>query len=189
MSSNDPPRPLLDQAALAVQALRQAGRLGFDVLVRIDNTAETAAAPYQFDAARGTLHRRGCRAIPDGAPLYGRWHLSRDDLTVACKRCKPLPDETKPSDPTDRADLLMGLLSLVSQFSGVLKERGKDYQKTDEGQALTEQLGAIYRNLGRREKDVLDSALGTLDTVIERLRALDRSLNQNGADGKASGKE
>ncbi len=184
MSTNDPPRPLLDQAALAVQALRRAGQLGFDVLVRIDNTAEAAAAPYQFDAARGTLHRRGCRAIPDGAPLYARWHLGRDDLTVACKRCKPLPDETKPSDPTERADLLLGLLSLVSQFSGVLKERGKDYQKTDEGQALTAQLGAIYRNLGRREKDMLDAMLGTLDTVIERLRALDRSLNKNGVDGK-----
>ena len=95
-----------------------------------------------------------------------------------------MPDETKPSDPTDRADLLLGLLSLVSQFSGVLKERGKDYQKTDEGQALITQLGAIYRDLGRREKDILDAMLGTLDTVVERLRALDRSLNKNGVDGK-----
>ena len=184
MSTNDLPLPLLDEVALAVQTLRHAGRIGFDVLVRIDNTAEAGGAPYQFDAARGTLHRRGCRAIPDGAPLYARWHLGRDDLTVACKRCKPLPDETKPSDPTDRADLLLGLLSLVSQFSGVLKERGKDYQKTDEGQALITQLGAIYRDLGRREKDILDAMLGTLDTVAERLRALDRSLNKNGVDGK-----
>ena len=95
-----------------------------------------------------------------------------------------MPDETTPSDPTERADLLLGLLSLVSQFSGVLKERGKDYQKTDEGQALTAQLGAIYRNLGRREKDMLDAMLGTLDTVVERLRALERSLNRNGVDGK-----
>jgi hypothetical protein len=184
MSSNDPPRPVLDQVALAVQTLRGAGRLGSDVLVRIDNSAEAAAAPYQFDAATGRLHRRGCRAIPEGAPLYGRWHLGRDDLTITCKRCKPLPDETKPSEPTDRAELLLGLLSLVSQFSGVLKERGKDYQKTDEGQALTTQLGTIYRNLGRQEKDMLDVMLGTLDTVVERLRALERSLQKNGVDGK-----
>lgn len=184
MSSSDQTRPLFDQAALALQALRSGGRLRSDVLLRIDNTAEASAAPYQFDAAVGRLHRRGCRAIPDGAPLYGRWHLGRDDLTVACKRCKPLPDETKPSEPTDRADLLLGLLSLVSQFSGALKDRGKDYQKTDEGQALTAQLGAIYRTLGRQEKDMLDMMLGTLDTVIERLRALDRSLHKNGVDGK-----
>ena len=108
MSTSDQNRPLLDQAALALQALRGAGRRRTDVLLRIDNTAEAAAAPYQFDAAAGLLHRRGCRAIPEGAPLYGRWHLGRDDLTVACKRCKPLPDETKPSEPTDRADLLLG---------------------------------------------------------------------------------
>jgi hypothetical protein len=184
MSSSDPRRPLLDQAALALQALRGVGRRRADILLRIDNSAEAAAAPYQFDAAAGLLHRRGCQAIPEGAPLYGRWHLVRDDLTVACKRCRPLPDDTKPSEPTDRADLLLGVLSLVSQFSGVLKERGKDYQNTDEGQALTAQLGAIYRDLGRREKDVLDAVLGTLDAVIERLRTLDRSLNTKDTDGR-----
>jgi hypothetical protein len=184
MSTSDQTRPLLDQAALALQALRGVGGPPSDVLLRIDNTTEAAAAPYQFDAAAGRLHRRGCRAIPEGAPLYGRWHLSRDDLTVACKRCRPLPDETKPSEPPDRADLLLGVLSLLSQFSGVLKERGKDYQKTDEGLALTAQLGAIYRNLGRREKDMLDAMLSTLDGLIERLRTRDRSLHKNGADGK-----
>jgi hypothetical protein len=184
MSTSDQTRPLLDQAALALQALRGAGRRPTDVLLRIDNTAEAASAPYQFDAAAGLLHRRDCRAIPEGAPLYGRWHLVRDDLTVACKRCQPLPDETKPSEPTDRADLLLGVLSLVSQFSGVLKERGKDYQNTEEGQALTAQLGTLYRDLGRREKDVLDAVLGTLDAVIDRLRTLDRSLNQKNPDGK-----
>jgi hypothetical protein len=95
-----------------------------------------------------------------------------------------LPDDTNSTPPTDRADLLLGVLSLISQFSGVLKERGKDYQKTDEGQALTAQLGAMYRNLGRREKEVVDTMLATLDSLIERLRALDRSLKKNGADGK-----
>jgi len=184
MSSNESARPLLDQAALAVQALRDGSRPGLDVLVRIDNTAEADAAPYQFDANAGKLHRRSCRAIPDSAPLYGRWHLSRDDLIHACQRCKPLPDEPNTSEQTDRADLLFGLFSLVDQFSGVLKQRGKDYQKTDEGRALTAQLGAVYRGLGRREKEVLDTVLGMLDGGIERLRALDRSLNSNGTEGR-----
>ena len=31
---------------------------------------------------------------------------------------------------------------------------------------------------------MLDAMLGTLDTVVERLRALERSLNRNGVDGK-----
>ncbi len=184
MSSNEPPRPVLDQAALALQALHSAGRSGADVLLRVDNSAETAAAPYQFDAAAGRLHRRGCRAIPEGAPLYARWQLGPDELSLACKRCKPLPDDTQPSEPPDRADLLLGIVSLVSQFSGVLKERGKDYQKTDEGQALTAQLGAIYRGLGRKEKDLLDTVLHVLDAMVERVRTLDRALGKNGAEGK-----
>ena len=184
MSSSEKPVPtVFEQAALSLQALR-GKRLRSDILLRIDNTAEAASAPYQFDAAAGRLHRRGCRAIPDGAPLYGRWHLGRRDLTFACKRCRPLPDDTKPTPPDERAELLLGVLSLVSQFSGVLKERGRDYRKTDEGQALTAQLGTLYRNLGRREKEMVDTMLATLDSLIERLRALDRSLNSNGADGK-----
>jgi hypothetical protein len=176
--------PLLDQVAFALQALRTRGGLRSDMLLRVDNTAEAAAAPYQFDAASGRLHRSGCRAIPADAPLYGWWRVTNDDLTVACKRCRPLPEETTPSESADRAELLLGVVSLVSQFSSVLKERGKDYQNTDEGRALTAQLGAIYRNLGRREKEVVDGMLSTLDAVIARVRALDRSLNSNGADRK-----
>lgn len=188
MSSSESPRPVLDQAALALQALAGSGRSASDILLRVDNSAEAEEAPYQFDAASGRLHRRDCRAIPAGAPLYALWHLGRDDLSLACKRCKPLPDDTKPSEPTDRADLLLGFASLVSQFSGVLKERGKDYQKTDEGQALSAQLGAIYRGLGRKEKDLLDTTLTMLDAMVERIRTLDRNLNKSGT-GKTEGSE
>jgi len=182
MSSSEHPRPLLDEAALALQSLRGAAHRHNDVLLRIDNTAEAAAAPYQFDVAAGRLHRRGCRAIRPGTSLYGRWHLGRGDLIFACKRCNPMPENAKPSEPTERTDLLLGLLSLVSQFSGVLKERGRDYQQTDEGQVLTAQLGKIYRDLGRREKDLLDTALATLEAVTARLRAADQSLKTNEAD-------
>jgi hypothetical protein len=184
MSLNDQTGELLDRAALALQALRGAVRPGLDVLVRIDNSQEGEAAPYQFDAATGRLHRRGCRAIPEGAPLYARWHLSRADLNVACPRCRPVPDETKPETPTERNDLLLGVVSLVSQFSNVLKDRGKDYQNTEEGRALTDQLTATYSELGRREKEVVDAMLGALDAIIERVRSLDQALKQTGADGK-----
>jgi hypothetical protein len=184
MPLNDQTGELLDRAALALQALRGAARPGLDVLVRIDNSEEAEAAPYQFDAASGRLHRRGCRAIPDGAPLYARWHLSRVDLNVACPRCRPVLDETKAEKPTDRNDLLLGVVSLVSQFSGVLKDRGKDYQKTEEGRALSDQLTAIYHELGLREKEVVDAMLGALDAVVERVRSLDQALKQTGADGK-----
>jgi hypothetical protein len=167
-----------------LQKLGGRGRAGAEILLRLDNSLEAAEAPYQFDAAAGRFHCRGCAAIPAGAPLYALWHLGRDDLSVACKRCRPLPDETKPSEPTDRADLLLGLVSLVSQFSSVLKERGKDYQKTDEGQVLSEQLSSLYHGLGRKEKDLLDTALVVLDGMVEKIRSLDRAMGKNGTEGK-----
>jgi len=184
MSSNDGTGELLDRTALALQALRGATTAGLDVLLRIDNTQESEAAPYQFDAAAGRLHRRGCRAIPLGAPLYARWHLSREDLNLACSRCRPVPDNAKPEKSSDRNDLLLGLISLVTQFSSVLKDRGKDFQKTEEGRALTDHLGTIYRELGRREKESVDAALAALDAIIEQIRTLDHALKNTGADGK-----
>jgi len=184
MSTNDPAvRKLLDAAAIALQGLRQDRRLRWDTLVRIDNTAEAAAAPYQFDAAQGLVHRRTCRAIPAGAALYGLAHITRDDLNRACKRCKPLPDQQPPpTDTTERADLLFGLVSVIDQFAGVLKERGKDYQKTNEGQQLGAQLDAVYRTLDRRQKEVLDTVLMALDQVVERLRTMDSALKRNGTE-------
>src|SRR5258708_35453076 len=159
MSSNDAPGSLLDKAALALQALRGERRAVSNLLVRIDNTMEAAAAPYQFDAASGRLHRQGCRAIPESAPLYGLWHLTRDDLKHACKWCRPLPEEPHNDDAKDRADLLFGLVSLVDQFGRVLKERGRDFQNTEEGRQLSSQIGALYEGLGRREQEVLDTVL------------------------------
>ncbi len=182
MSSNDA-ASLLDRAALALQTLCGDKHAVSNVLLRIDNTAEAAAAPYQFDAALGRLHRRGCRAIPEMAPVYGLWHLTRDNLKHACKRCRPLPEEPHSEDTKDRADLLFGLVSLMDQFGHVLKERGRDFQNTEEGRQLSSQLGAIYDGLGRREQEVLDTVLSALDAVIEKLRKLDRSLNGNGSDG------
>jgi hypothetical protein len=177
------PRSVADEVALAVQGLRRAAAGGFDALVRIDNRTAEANAPFQFDAARGLLHRRGCRAIPPNAPLFGLTSIGGDVLSRVCRRCKPVPEASQDTKATDRADMLFGLVSLVDQFAGVLKERGKDYRQTAEGQHLGTQLGAVYQSLGAREKDVLDVVLTTLDQVVTRLRALDGALNQNGTKG------
>ena len=93
-----------------------------------------------------------------------------------------LPEQTKPSEPTERADLLLGLLSLVSQFSGVLKERGRDYQKTNEGRVLTRRFSAAYRDLGGGRRTCSTQRSPCSDEVTERLRAANRSLNQNKED-------
>ena len=145
---------LLDQAALAVQDLRSRGRLGGpDFLLRIDNRAEAAEAPFQFDAANGIVHRRGCGAVPAGArsALYGFWKIGPDDQQLACKRCRPVPDDHQEVEETDRTDLLYGLISVVDQFAGVLKERGKDYQRTSTGQIRAVWIGSARMILPIRE--------------------------------------
>lgn len=181
---NEEGRPLVERAALVIQELHRGGRReGWDTLLRIDNRTEAARAPYQFDAVHGVLHRLGCKAIPASAAaaLYGLWHVGPDEQAYACARCKPMAEESK-REETDRTDLLFGLVSVIGQFAGVLKERGKDYQKTDEGRKITVQLGSFYQALGRREKEIVDTVLETLEALIGKLRDADERLNR-GKDG------
>ena len=147
----------------------------------IISPAEAAAAPYQFDAVHGVLHRRGCRAIPPGArsACYGLWRIGPDEQKHACERCRPMPDQGRIPEEKDRTDLLFGLISVIDQFAGVLKERGKDYQKTDEGQQITARFGSFYRALGRREKEILDTVLGSLEALIDKARETEERLNGN----------
>lgn len=181
---HSPLRPVSDQIAVALQGLRHVAHGSFDALVRIDNRAAERNAPFQFDAVTGLVHRRGCRAIPPSAPLFGLASVSRDQLSRACKRCKPMPEPPPDTKVADRSNMLFGLVSLVDQFAGVLKERGKDYRLTPDGQHLGTQIDEVYRTLGVREKEILDTVLTTLDKLAAGLRAVDGALNQNGTEGK-----
>jgi hypothetical protein len=170
---------LYDQAALAVQELRGQQRLGGpDFLFRIDNHVEAAQAPFQFDAANCIVHRQGCGAIPASArsALYGFWKIGPEEQKLACKRCRPVPDDQQQAEDSERTDLLYGLISVVDQFAGVLKERGKDYQNTTGGQELGTRLGTFYEQLGRREKEVLDIVLRSLEELVDRVQDLDEGL-------------
>ena len=173
-------RPLAERVALAIQDLHgNESHDRWNTLLRIDNRAEAAEAPFQFDAVHGVLHRRGCRAIPLGArsAVYSLWRVGPDELKRACERCRPVPEERATPNETERTDLLFGLISVIDQFGGVLKERGKDYQKTDEGRQITAQWGRFYRALGRREKEVLDTVLSSLEALIGKIREADERLN------------
>jgi hypothetical protein len=174
------PRPRLgDKLAVALQGLRA----GAAPLLRVDDKGNAALLPYQFDAASGRLHRRGCREIPRHAALYGLSHVSRDQLANSCKWCHPVPDDQKsPPDTTDRTELLFGLVSLVGQFTSVLRERGKEFQQTTEGQRLAGQFGAAYRSLDTGQKAVLDLVVNVLDQLVDRTRRLDDSLHQSRED-------
>lgn len=89
--------------------------------------------------------------------------------------------DDKTEDPEYPTDLLYGLLSVVNQFGGVLRERGQEYRKSGVGKLLGAQIENIYRAVNERERNVLDVVLTSLDELASTIRNLDADLN--GPDG------
>ena len=158
---------------------------GDEPLLRIDNSEEAEQAPYRLDAATGKLHRRDCRFIPEGSrsALYSVWKIGEDEQPLACPRCKPMPETEKPNtDPEYPTDLLYGVLSVVNQFGGVLRERGQEYRRSTVGRVLAAQIDGMYKGINERERNILDVVLTSLDQLATTIKNLDESLNR-GADG------
>jgi hypothetical protein len=188
---------------------------GDQPLLRIDNREQAGQAPFQFDAAGGLLHRTGCKAIPAAShsALYGVWEAGAEDPALACPRCEPLgklhdgprPQSAPPprgdaeagvagakaAEGWDRAqddhtvDVLFGLLSVVSQFGGVLRERGQEYRRSRAGAALGERVSKMYAGVNERERHVLDVLTTSLDTIAAALRDIEGGIN--GEQGRAQG--
>lgn len=180
MSSGGDAKAVIDVVAQAIQALRQDRPL-----LRIDNLADAETAPFQFDAARGRLHRRGCRSIPARSrqALYGVWRIGPEERTLACTRCKPEPMDKPPDKGNDAADMLFGLISLIDQFGGVLRERGQEYRRSDDGRQLSKRFEGVFQGLDRREQDFLSTLLTSMDGLIKSVRDLDDRLNKDRANG------
>jgi hypothetical protein len=82
-------------------------------------------------------------------------------------------------------DLLYGILSIVDQFGGILRERGHEYRKTREGRRLGVHLEGMYRELGQRERKALDVIVSSLDELAQTIRHVESSLDGNGAPDKS----
>lgn len=175
---------IADAVGLRIQELHARGRLrGTQPLLRIDNREQAKDAPFQFDAARGQLHRAGCRSIPKTSisALYGVWEIGKGEEALACPQCNPMPKpdektdrkpDQKPGDSETPIDLLYGVLSVISQFGGVLRERGQEYRNSRAGTLLGVQIEKIYSGVNEREKNILDvlaSSLGNLAVAIHKL--------------------
>ena len=218
---------LVDTVGLRIQELHASGKLAGDQpLLRIDNSERARQAPFQFDAARGQLHRTGCRAIPPSSrsALYGVWEIGTEGKAVACPRCNPVdkqataaePEagpqqeakqseeakqheftkpETKPGEakavggrPEDdhAVDMLYGVLSIVSQFGSVLRERGQEYRKSGAGAALGGRIEKIYAEVNESERSVLDVLTTSLGTLAAALREIEGGLNGEQTRGAGS---
>lgn len=182
------PGQLGDLLALKLQQLHSADTLrGDQPLFRIDYRAEAAQAPFQFDAVRSKLHRTGCRAIPASSQsaLFGIWRIRAEDSQHSCRRCRPAAaPETTTMDKNFTSDVLYGMLSVLDQFGSVLRERGREYRKSNEGRQVANDLKGLYASLGEREKEALNLLLSSLDGLLKTVQEFDRSLGVgNGANG------
>jgi hypothetical protein len=179
-----------DVVGLTIQELHMSGALhGGEPLLRIDNREQAEKAPFRLDAAAGKLHRRDCRSIPVGSrsALYSIWKIDKRDESLACPRCKPMPETEKPNeDPEYPTDLLYGVLSVVNQFGGVLRERGQEYRKSNIGKLLSARIDSMYSGINERERTILDVVLTSLDQLVTTIRNLDENLHNGAANGDAT---
>jgi hypothetical protein len=181
---------LVDFVAQSIQTLHGNRLLRQErPLLRIDNLEDAAQAPFQFDAASGRLHRRGCRTIlaRSRLALYGLWRIGPEERKLACSHCKPVPMENEPENRSDATDMLFGLVSLIDQFGSVLRERGQEYRKSKDGHQISRQFEGLFRHLDRREQDFLSTLLTSMDGLIKTVRDIDDRLNNSNGEDKANG--
>jgi hypothetical protein len=180
--------PLGDAIALKIQELRGRQR-DPRPLLRVDNRAEAAEAPFQFDTVNARLHRRGCRAIPDSSrtALYGLWSIPPRARAYACSNCRPRDDSDEGEQPMNKdgmTDYVFGVLSVLDQFGGVIRERGREFRDSEEGQQLKADLDGFYRGLEERERATLQVVLSSLDGLLATIADIEKSLDagdrQNG---------
>lgn len=69
------------------------------------------------------------------------------------------------------------MLSVVNQFSGVLRERGKEFRKGGDGGRIKSEIEGFYAKLGEREKGLVLMTLLSLDEMTRKIRDLDQGLN------------
>jgi hypothetical protein len=184
--------PLGDVLALKLQELRRQQREPRPLL-RIDNRAEAAEAPFQFDTVNARLHRRGCRAIPEGSrtALYGLWSVPAHARANACGVCRPRVDpgpepapEEAPVGKDGVTDYVFGFLSVLDQFGSVIRERGREFRDSEEGRNLKAGLDDFYRGLEERERTTLQVVLSSLDSLLTTITEIDQSLD---ADRRRNG--
>ena len=160
-------------------------------LVRIDNREHAATAPLQFDTVLSQLHRRDCRAIPASSrtALYGLWQIPPQARQYACPVCRPEaqePDEMAADGPTD---YIYGLLSVLDQFGGVIRERGREYRESDKGRQLKDGLDGVYRGLEERERATLQVVLNSLDGLIATLSDVHEGLDAEAGQANGNGNQ
>jgi hypothetical protein len=182
---------LPDSLAMEIQKLRRWSK-DDQPLLRIDYREEAKAAPYQLDVARVRIHRNGCRLIPRSSrtSLYGMWQIGPEELKLACQQCRPVANKRSNTDDSYAMDLVYGMLSVIDQFGGVLRERGRQYRRIRGGRRpVRGGNGVRQSDDGAPKEDAMRTAVLMLDRLLRAVRNVDRSLHKGNGhqNGRGNG--
>jgi hypothetical protein len=76
---------------------------------------------------------------------------------------------------------------VLDQFGGVIRERGREFRESEEGQQLKAGLDGVYSGLEEREQATLQVVLNSLDGLLATLTDIQQSFDaqppQNGSNG------
>lgn len=174
---------LFESISLKIQELHREKKIPDEPsLLRINNPGETANAPFMFDMVNGRLHRADCAKIPvvSKSALYAVWQPRRNDLEISCETCRPAAAKVGHMKRGTASDIIFGFLSLLDQFSSVLIERGKEYRKSERGRQVEKSLDEVFSALEETQGEILDTALSSLDVLLEGMQGVNASLDGKG---------
>ena len=181
---------LVDTVGLRIQELHASGKLaGNQPLLRIDNSERARQAPFQFDAARGRLHRTGCRAIPSGSrsALYGVWDVASQGTAVACPRCRPLDGQPAAAKPEGKPQQAGPQQAGPQQDAGPQRDarRAEDAGQGRTGQAQSGPAEARPGKANGRPQD--DQTVDMLYGVLAIFSQFGGVLRERGQEYRRSG--
>jgi hypothetical protein len=185
-----------DYVALELQSMFQRRQLDSEQSLVSIRSREVDKARFQFDMISGKLHRAGCSAVPASSTsaLYAVWNRGDCRAELECGKCRPEAAEAEQMSKNSSGDILFGLLSVVDQFSSVLKERGQEYRSSPKGQQLGRDLDQLLSTLDETQKEVLQLAITSLDALLgmlvkanEKVSPGQEAKNGSGAVKKGAG--
>lgn len=179
-----------DYVALELQSMFRRRQMDSEQSLVSIRSREVDRARFQFDMISGKLHLTGCSAIPasSASALYAVWDRGDYGAELDCKKCRPGTVEAEKMSQNSSGDILFGVLSVMDQFSSVLKERGQEYRNSPRGRELGKDLDQLLSTLDDAQKDVLQLAITSLDALLTMLgdANANMSLNHEGKNGNGA---
>jgi hypothetical protein len=96
-----------------------------------------------------------------------------------------MPNKNKLDRPVDVGDILLGLVSLVDQFSSILSQRGQDFRRTERGRHVEQSLSGFFGELSRMQQEGVNLLTGAVDRLYSAIDQYNHSNNRHNGEGVA----